>query len=43
MTSLRAWSTDFPWSEFSQTLTQNENKFIKGEKPDNIVNLEEGY
>ncbi len=43
MTAHRAWSTDYPWSEFSQTLIQNINKFIRGEKPDNIVNLEEGY
>lgn len=43
MTAHRAWSTDYPWSEFSQTLIQNVNKFIKGEKPDNIVNLGEGY
>ncbi len=43
MTSHRAWSTDYPWSEFAQTLIQNVNKFIRGEEPDNIVNLEEGY
>ncbi|MHA1199352.1 MAG: hypothetical protein ACTSQF_08415 [Candidatus Heimdallarchaeaceae archaeon] len=43
MTAHRAWSTDYPWSEFAQTLIQNVNKFNRGEKPDNIVNLEEGY
>ena len=43
MTAHRAWSTDYPWSEFSRTLIENVNKFIRGEKPDNIVNLDEGY
>ncbi len=43
MTAHRAWSTDYPWSEFAQTLILNVNKFIRGEKPDDIVNLEEGY
>jgi len=43
MTAHRAWSTDYFWGEFSQSLIQNVNKFIRGEKPDNIVNLEEGY
>ncbi len=43
MVSHRAWSTDYSCSEYSQTLTQNVTKFIKGEKPDNIVNLAEGH
>ncbi len=43
MTAHRAWVSDVQWFNFTLELIHNVNKFIRGEEPKNIVNLEEGY
>lgn len=43
MTAHRAWVTDTPWIHRLKELTANINRFIRGEQPESIVNLEEGY
>ena len=43
MTAHRAWVTDYSWSGITSSIVENVNRFIRGETPENIVNLEEGY
>ena len=43
MSSHRAWVTDISMFEFSKELVYNINRFIRGEKPLNTVDLDEGY
>ncbi|MHA1686923.1 MAG: 2-hydroxyacid dehydrogenase [Candidatus Heimdallarchaeaceae archaeon] len=43
MTAHRAWVTDIPWFSRLKELTDNINRFIRGEQPKNIVNLDLGY
>ena len=42
MTAHRAWQSDALMTDLKPFL-ENVNKFIRGEKPENIVNLNEGY
>ncbi len=43
MSSHRAWVTDIPMFEYAKSLIHNINRFIRGETPLNIVDLDEGY
>ena len=43
MTAHRAWVTDVQWFNFTLELIHNVNRFILGEEPENILNLDEGY
>ena len=43
MSAHRAWVTDLSSFEFTKTLIHNVNRFIRGEVPKNIVDLDEGY
>ena len=43
MTAHRAWVSDVQWFNFTLELIQNVNRFIHGEEPENIANLDEGY
>ncbi len=43
MTAHRAWVSDVQWFNFTLELIHNVNRFIRGEEPDNIANLDEGY
>ncbi|MFX1378996.1 MAG: NAD(P)-dependent oxidoreductase [Promethearchaeota archaeon] len=42
MTAHRAWQSDALMTDLKPFL-ENVNRFIRGEKPENIVNLDEGY